>query len=187
MDLLGHRSVLEFFHDQVCAAMRNQGVDSSELTEFYLVNLLSDYARMTIDERALALRLSEAATALPDERARTLRDIGDQSLYVSGFFSDSLRRGPLQVDYYIQIGGTAYRQLAGMNAGAAQPFGEVYRELAGKFPRFVDVLAEVSTGSAITRPEGVVELYERWIESGSEWIERKLRAQGVVPKKGDLQ
>jgi hypothetical protein len=187
MELSGHRSVQEFFHDRVCAAMRNQGVDSSELTEFYLVNLLSEYARMSLDERALALRLSEAATALPDERARRLRDIGDQTLYVSGFFSDSLQRGLVDVDYYIQIGGTAYRQLARMTNPVAQPFGEVYHELAGKFPRFVDVLAEVSEASAITSQQGVVQLYERWLKTGSAWIERKLRAQGVIPTRGEPQ
>ena len=33
----------------------------------------------------------------------------------------------------------------------------------------------------------VVQLYERWLRTGSEWMERRLRAQGVLPPKGDLQ
>jgi hypothetical protein len=33
----------------------------------------------------------------------------------------------------------------------------------------------------------LVQLYERWLRTGSEWMERRLRAQGVIPRKGDLQ
>jgi hypothetical protein len=179
-------SIREFFHEAVGAAMRNQGVDTSELTEFYLVNLLADYAHTPIDDAPLALKLGEAAQAMPGERARYLRDIGDQSLYVSGFFADSLQRSLVDVDYYIKIGGTAYAQLARMGAGG-KPFGPVYDELAGKFPVFVDVLAEVSQGTALTTDRGVVSLYERWVKTGSAWIERKLRARGVLPGRGDVQ
>jgi len=124
--------------------------------------------------------------APPEERARTLRDVGDRSLYVSGFFAESLQRRLVDVDYYIRIGGTAYRQLASMPARSG-PYGEVFLELAGKFPRFVDVLAEVSEGGAIATDAGVVQLYERWLRTGSEWIARKLRARGVLPNQGDLQ
>ncbi len=187
MDLTA-QSVSEFFHEALSSAIRNQGVDTSEMTEFYLVNLLCDYAKTPLDDTPLALKLTEAKTALPEERARQLRTVGDQSLYVSGFFSDSLRRRLVDVDYYIHLGGSAYLQLAHMAPrGTTAHFGEVYRELAGKFPRYVDVLAEISSGSAITSESGVVELYERWLRTRSEWLERKLRAQGVLPGKGDVQ
>ena len=185
MDFKAAASVQEFFREAVCAAIKNQGLESSELTEFYLVNLLSEYANTTIDDAPLAIKLGEAAGALPAERAQLLRDVGDKSLYVSGFFADSLQRSLVDVDYYIQIGGTAYAQLARMGSSLQGPFVPVYGELAGNFPRFVEVLAEVSKGSDITSDRTVVELYERWLRTGSEWIERKLRARGVIPKKGD--
>ncbi|MSP62032.1 MAG: hypothetical protein EXR72_17210 [Myxococcales bacterium] len=186
MEFSSFKSVSEFFHEAVSAAMRNQGVDGSEMTEFYLVNLLSDYAKAPIDDAPLAIRLNAAANALPEERARALREIGDQSLYVSGFFAESLQRSLVDVGYYINMGGTAYSQLARMNACGRQ-FGQVYSELAGKFGQFVEVLAEVSKGSAINTDRGVVQLYERWLRTGSDWAERKLRARGMLPKKGDIQ
>lgn len=186
MDLSAHQTVSEFFHEQLSSAMRNQGLDAAALTEFYLVNLLSEYAKSPLDDAPLALRLNEAQTALPEERARYLREIGDKSLYVSGFFAESLQRSLVDVDYYIQIGGSAYSQLARMNL-IGQKFAPVYDELAGKFPRFVDVLAEVSTGGTLTTEKGLIELYERWRKTGAEWIERKLRARGVLPNKGDVQ
>ena len=65
-------------------------------------------------------------------------------------------------------------------------FGDVYDELGNKFPRFVDVFAEVAE-ETMTGNLGLVQLYERWLRTGSEWMERRLRAQGVIPRKGDLQ
>jgi|SRR5579871_6837232 len=185
MDVRSHCTVHEFFYEAVSSAMRNQGLDANALTEFYLVNLLADYARGSLDDAPLALRLREAACALPEERVRHLREVGDHSLYVSGFFPDSLHRGLVDVDYYIQIGGTAYGQLARM--GAVGNLGEVYEELAAKFARFVDVLAEVSSQTAVGNARDIVQLYERWLRTRSQWLERKLRAQGLIPPKGDVQ
>ena len=45
----------------------------------------------------------------PAQRA-SLKQIGDVSLFVSGFFSDSLRRKLVDVDYYVSIGGVAYQR-----------------------------------------------------------------------------
>jgi hypothetical protein len=33
----------------------------------------------------------------------------------------------------------------------------------------------------------VVQLYERWLKTGSEWIARRLRARGVLPVKSEVQ
>lgn len=186
MDFGPHQSLSAFFHEAVTEAIRNQGVDASEMTEFYLVNLLSDYAKVPLDDDPLGPKLAEAAVAAPEERARKLREVGDRSLYVLGFFADSLERRLVDADYYIRIGGTAYRQLARMPARGAS-WSEVYLELSGKFPTFVDVLAEVSELSTLTSDTAVVQLYEKWRKTGSKWIARRLRAKGVLPASGESQ
>lgn len=180
-------SLTEFFHDRITEAIRNQGLDASTPTECYLVSLLADFTKAPPDDEPLAFKLAQAVGS-PDERVRQLKDVGDTSLYVSGFFSDSLQRKLVDVDYYIQMGGAAYCELARYFRGNPHSlvFGEVYDELAAKFPRFVDIFAEVSERT-ITGNLGLVQLYERWLRTGSEWMERRLRAQGVLPKKGDLQ
>jgi hypothetical protein len=173
----------EFFHEAVSTAMRNQGVESTEHAEFYLVNLLAGFAKAPIDDQPLALQLAEATLATPEERARHLRIVGDRSLYVSGFFEGSLSRRLVDVDYCIRLGGTAYRQLADLPAARREPgvpSVDVFRELAAKFARFVDVLAEVSEWGAVSSDAGVLALYERWVRTGSAWIERRLRARGVL-------
>jgi len=43
---------------------------------------------------------------------RTLKEVGDTSLYVAGFFAKSLTRSLVDVDYYVGLGQSAYAQLA---------------------------------------------------------------------------
>jgi len=187
MDLKVNASLAEFFHDRVQEAIRNQRVDTTTPTECYLVSLLADFSKTPPDDEPLALKLAHAVSS-PDERVRQLKDLGDTSLYVSGFFSDSLQRKLVDVDYYIQMGGAAYMELARYFRGNPHSvvFGEVYDELGNKFPRFVDVFAEVAE-ETMSSNLSLVQLYERWLRTGSEWMERRLRAQGVIPRKGDVQ
>ena len=176
-------SVTEFFHDEVKDALKAQHVQAAEPTEFYLVNLLVEFASAPIDEEPLALKLASAASAPPDERLRTLKEVGDTSLYMSGFFAEALSRKLVDVDYYISVGGSAYGQLARMlGAGRREShvFRDVYDELAGKFPRFVDVLGEIRSRSTFAPTGNLIQLYEEWVRTGNDLLEKRLRAAGVL-------
>lgn len=181
-----HRTVTEFFHEAVTQALRSRDVAAAEPTEFYLVNLLVEFTdARRVEEEPLALKLIEANQApTPDERARALKEVGDTSLYVSGFFAASLSRRLVDVDYYIQIGGSAYAQLArliAMTRGTATRFfREAYAELAHKFPQFVEVLGEVRASTDTAGSNDIVKLYDEWRRTGSEAIERRLRQLGVA-------
>jgi hypothetical protein len=187
MELKSAASVSEFFQEVVSQAIRNQHVDTTTVTECYLVNLLATYATATLDGEPLGIKLAQAANAAPDERARQLKDVGDTSLYLTGFFGQALERkvvGP-SIDYYIQVGGVAYGELARYFRlyREAREFVDIYEELGNKFTQFVDVLAEISEQTSVSSPASVVQLYERWLRTGSDWMERRLRQHGVVPKK----
>ena len=58
-------NLTEYFQQAVTRALRNQGVDTTELTQFYLVNLLADYARTPLDDEALAIKMCQGMQALP--------------------------------------------------------------------------------------------------------------------------
>ena len=179
MELL--HSVSEFFHDEVKDALRAKHVDAAAPTEFYLVNLLVEFANSSVDESPLALKMAEAAAGPPEVRVRTLKEVGDTSLYMSGFFAEALaRRTGTDLDYYMALGGSAYRQLSAMMSGSV--FREVYDELAGKFPDFVDVFGEIRSHSNFTGTTGadLVKMYEEWRRTGSEWLEKRLRAAGML-------
>jgi hypothetical protein len=171
MDL--HPTVTEFFHDAVTEALSKRHVDATEPTEFYLVNLLTEFMNTrSLSTEPLALKLAEVSSKGPDERARGLKEIGDTSLYVSGFFSESLQRKLVPVDYYVAMGGAAYGQLAnliGMTHGSATGFfRQVYNELAAKFARFVEVLGEIRRGLNFTSSE----------------LDRLMRAWSAIPAVG---
>ena len=99
-------------------------------------------------------------------------------MFISGFFADSLNRGLVDIDYYIQLGERAYGSLARCGDDA---FGEVFDELSSKFPAVVDVLTEVSEQSALASNSDVLRLYEKWLRTGSRRSGDLLVARGIVP------
>jgi hypothetical protein len=184
MDL--NSTVEGFFHDEVDRAFRDKGLAPGTLVEHYVVQLLAAYAAQGIPDAPLALKLAEAIDAAPRERRRSLREIGDTSLYVSGFWAESLEDKLVDVDYYIEMGGSAYGELARGPGWTADPFGAVFGELAANFVRFVEVLAIISRRTArCSTDQDVVRLYQRWQRTKSRAAAARLAALGVVPPKGD--
>lgn len=175
-----------FFHEAVDQALREHRVDADPMTEHYLVQLLATYAAQPIDDTPLALRLMEALEASPRQRRERLRQVGDTSLFVSGFWSDSFQRKLVDVDYYIDLGGSAYGELARTGEGwRRDPNADVYGTLAENFARFVEVLAIISRRTMpAARPQDVMRLYERWVRTRSSWAARKLAAMGVFLQTG---
>src|SRR4051812_25273579 len=96
-------SVEGFFHEEGDRALRDKGLPIGTMVEPSLVQLLAAYAAPGIEEVPLALKLAEAADAPPRERRRSLREVGDTSLYVSGFWADSLADKLVDVGYYISL------------------------------------------------------------------------------------
>ena len=176
--LVRSESPTEFFRELVDAAMENQHVSAHELTSYYVVNLLCGfvYAR-TVDE-PLCTRLARAYQAAGVAQRHDLRSVGDQSLFLSGFFSDSFNRSLVDIDYYIHLGESAYRSLAKCGNTA---LGDVFDELSDKFTDFVDVLGEVSERTSLSSNADVLRLYEKWLRTGSRRSGDLLASRGIVP------
>jgi hypothetical protein len=107
--------------------------------------------------------------------------MGDTALFVSGFFAGSLHDAPSNLRYYCDLGGQAYARLAHEHEGPATLGPAVFAELAERFPRFVDVLAEVSESAHLQAPSSVVRLYERWLQTGSHRAAALLAEAGITP------
>ena len=185
MDL--EHSVEAFFRDEVDRAFRDEGLAPGVMVEHYVVQLLAGYAARAIESTPLALRMADAVDAPPRERRKKLREIGDTSLYVSGFWGESLEEAAVDVDYYVEMGGSAYGELARGGIGwTADPYAQVFSELAEKFARFVGALALVSRRVALpSSSQDVVRLYRRWQKNRSATAAARLAALGVVPGRGD--
>jgi hypothetical protein len=182
--LVREQTTTEFFRELVESAMARQHVRAADLTEFYLVNLLCQYVRIdATDRRAehtqpLALRLARAIESAGSEQRARLRGIGDFSLFMSGFFSDSFKRAAVDVDYYKTMGEYAYGSLSRADDDA---FADVFGELSRKFVGFVDVLADISEQTTLARATDVLRLYERWLRTGSERDGQRLIERGILP------
>ena len=185
-------SLQEFFKDSVETAMARQGVAAGDHTAFYVVNLLTLFARYdALYERGkpgpglqpLALLLAAAADSNDREtRNALLRRAGDTSLFVAGFLGDGFARKLVDVDYYIDMGGAAYGRLSDNVRGTREgrAFGTVFAELAEKFRDFVDVLAEIRDSGRAAAID-VLRLYETWLRTGSGRAARLLREHGLEP------
>jgi hypothetical protein len=194
-ELVTGSSLKEFFKSVLDEVIQRQRVVIAELTEFYVVNLLTEFASTDKlfsqeqegrkDHEPLAMLYHQALQQEREERIRTLRRLGDVSLYKAGFFSGALQSSPVGPDYYIQMGGTAYGQVAELSP--ATGFAEVYRELCAKFRALVEVLEEIAArGMVRGGPTGTLKVYESWVRTGSNKLERVLVDAGMLSPKGRL-
>jgi len=195
--ILVGKSAQEYFRELVSDALAHRRFQVQEATEFYLVNLLAHYL---LKERLfegdegwqgepLALILKRALEGDRETRWRSLKRLGDTSLFMSGFFGDSIASSLVDISYYMSMGKRAYDALSEEPRG---PLGaqELFGELAERFPEFVDLYAEIAELSELNSNRGLVRLYERFLLTGSERIAERLRERGVAlfagPRRANL-
>jgi hypothetical protein len=186
--LLSPQSIREFFNDLLTQAIENQRADLQPFTALYVTNLLGAFLAPedpNIPPKPLAFMLKDALEEQGPARVQLLRKLGDTSLFVSGFFPDSLsRRSSLvDVDYYIQMGGRAYGAIAVRHEAR-----DLWQELSDRFRLLVDLLNEVSERCLASTNAGLVRLYERFMKTGSDRLRGMLAVQGMpsIPRRGFL-
>jgi hypothetical protein len=193
MDLVAVTSLKQFFKSLLDEALGETGLDVAEVTEFYLANLLAEFAAADRlfapdetggTEEPLAVLYHRAQVAEREERIRILRWLGDASLYKAGFFAGSLRESIVGPGYTIDMGRAAYAQVATLARGG---FAHVYDELGRKFRPLVEVLEGIAARSAArSSPAGALRVYDSWRRSGSDTLESVLVDAGLLPRRGGL-
>jgi hypothetical protein len=182
-------NLAEFFRDALRSVLADQGVAVEEQTEYYVVNMLTLFARAErlyesapgsprptlVDMLAEAL---EAATVA--ERDLALQRLGDVSLFMAGIFARGFARSLVDVDYHIAMGGRAYDTLAhSLERGRRRALAQVFAELAAKFQPLVDALSEISEAAHVYTQHDILRLYEIWLKTGSARARRLLRRLGI--------
>lgn len=181
-----------YFEELVQKGLAQRKLHALPFVERYLVNLLNHYldARnlfdetymnemgqknpQTLAEMYLIAQGSDAVT-----KNKLLRRLGDRTLYISGFFGDSLQRKIVDIDYYAEIGGSAYASLA--HCTREDTMAHVYLTISKQFLDFVDVLTYVSHNSFVKSDQSILRLYDRYMKTGSELAREKLEEMGVLP------
>lgn len=191
--VIEQKNLRHFFQESVHQALRNQHLRAQEYTIVYLVNLLTTFSRsenlFELEPAGGGLALKPLAGFYNDavnaqtgfERDMALQRMGDVALFIAGIFSQSLQNKLVDVDYYVNMGGTAYAHLADIKHrklnGAA--LGDIFSELSGKFVGFVDVLGEVGEGLQTPGDTGLLRMYEVWLRTGSKRAQNQLQKQGL--------
>lgn len=177
-----------YFSEVISEAFSKRKLEASEGVQNYLVNLLSIYlssSALNTNETLAEMYLKAINEDKTNVRLEKLRKLGDQTLYVSGFFGDSLKRKLVDIDYYADIGGLAYGSLA--ESVTADRDADVFRDFSKRFLDFVDVLTYISQSSLIQTNQDLLRLYERYVSTGSELAKDQLVEKGILttvdPKK----
>ena len=192
--IITHQSVAGYFKEQLDQLCRHRRVELTEDAAFYVVNLLTEFARAdrlflpAEDARhreltPLAELRIRAQDSSGETRARILRHLGDSSLYIAGFFQDRVENSAVDVDYYVSMGGTAYNELSATWSGRESTgLRRVFAELAEKFGRVMELLCEMAQlGLGVSESAAqILNAYEKWLRTGSQAVARNLRRRGVL-------
>ncbi len=186
-DLLS--SPREFFSEAVTEALQEVKVDTYPLVSAYIAELLEHYIvteNLFDDEdgsgrkrqKTLAELFLRAANSEPRRRFEMLKRLGDTSLYITGFFGESLQRKIVDLDYYVDMGCTAYDSLAG--SVSEDTFSKVFREMSIKFVKFVDVLSYISEKAIPSSELNMLHQYDKYVKTGSEFARDRLIESGIL-------
>lgn len=171
----------EFFMEVVDDALKERKVKTVPLAHSYLVKLLEHYVvaeNLFDDQATLAEIFLKAANSEHNQKIELLKKLGDRSLYISGFFADSLQRKVVDIDYYRDMGASAYSTLAG--SVREDSLSEVFNEFANKFLAFVEVLNHISAKAQVQSENNILRLYETYAKTGSEAAREKLMEKGFL-------
>ncbi len=180
----------ELFQELVTEAVDHQNLQPSPASVSYLIDLLDGFLRpeslyrhadpvagRVAPDRPLAEIFCTAVSSEGMRRFSLLKLSGDIALFISGFFSDSLKGGAVDVDYYSKLGGCAYATVAG--SCVSREGAPLFEELAASFVDFTDVLSEVSETCGLTEGNDALRLHEKWTRSGSRRCAETLGGLGV--------
>lgn len=143
--------------------------------ESYLVFLLMRYAdRPEIARKVLAMDYLNGQLAVGVSREGKLREVGDTCLLYSGLFPRQADRRRVQVGYFVDLGRSAYLQLAETSAAKVA---EMYQRLSAAFVTLMDVLRTIRDFCAPDRWHDLLRLHEDWEQTGSRHAQRQLLNQ----------
>lgn len=180
-----------FFHESVVGSVSSQNVDVCEETVVYITRLLTQYARSDqlferdedgVQLKPLAVLYCNAATARDDKARRDhLKKLGDLALFLSGWFARNIERRRVGVNYYVQMGESAYDWLSGCCDASARGrvFTRIFQDLAEHFTEMRDVISEVHMSVDVRSDSDLLGLYELWLRSGSARAAECLRSEGI--------
>ena len=181
----------EYFYKTVDEAFQERKFQTYPHVKTYMVDILKHYlvvenlydqedlsgkkTRKTMAELFLIANQSGGK-----ERFEKLKKLGDHSLYISGFFSDSFQRKIIDVDYYVDMGKMAFQSLS--NDVEEDTFSKLFKDISIHFVNLVDVLSLISQKAKITDEENILRMMDVYAKTGSSLMGETLAEKGYFNK-----
>ncbi|HEB55381.1 MAG TPA: hypothetical protein ENI98_03555 [Gammaproteobacteria bacterium] len=154
----------------VSEAETELGVSLDEEMESYLVFTLMHYSRRPdMASRVMALDYLQAMHNSGSASQQQMREVADQCLLLTGLFPARARRRRVSLTYYVDLGRSAYQQLAENLASMT----EFYSRMAQQFIQAMDTLHTIRRMSEGQLQLDPLEAFNLWQQTGS----RAARAQ----------
>lgn len=173
-------SELSQWHTLVQEAERDYGCRLDEAMQSYLVFTLMRFSKdQQLNSKALALDYLNSHHLSGKLRSEQLRDIGDQCLLVSGLYPQSAERRQVGVNYYVDLGRSAYHHISSVTQ---QGIAELYQQLAESFVLLMDLLQTIRQYSTpALQPIAAMEL---WQKTGSRAAYHQISDNNAIPVHG---
>lgn len=94
---------------------------------------------------------------------------------MGALFPESYARRGIRKDYFVGMGGGAYDYLS-ENAPRNR---HIFSELAATFVRMLELIAEACSRQQLFDATDILNLYQRWRQSGNKRIGEQLQALGI--------
>lgn len=160
------------WHDLVREAEELNGLILDEELESYLVFLLMRYTECTeLAARVMALEYLNSANMSGTERKDRMRDVGDQCLLFSGLFPRRAERRRVKVSYYVDLGRSAYQNVADV---AHNAMASMFSHLSESFVAMMDTLQAMRRLNENSESLAPIAAYELWHDTQSREARRVL-------------
>ena len=190
------KDLRSFFQEEVTLTASKQGLDLSPTASQYLASVLTKFtdARnlLQVEDNqkhsypTLALMWLEGLHKSFSEQLFHMQHLGDVALFTSGFFGEKIQNSAVDMDYYIAMGGRAYETAGKIRESiAAERQLNIYFELASNFKECVELFSELSDKSMLGSDQGLLKLYQKWLESRAPRLNRMLNEAGVIAASGN--
>lgn len=147
-----------------------------ETLQSYLVFLLMRFMKRTdIANSLIAMEWLTIPQQSPSKEHDTLQTIGDKCLLFSGFYPKRAIKKRVSIDYFTQIGRSAYSELSESHS---KGLALLFSSLCNHFVQLADILQAIRelSGFDVTTP---LEAMEWWAKTGSQRAYRMVRKLGT--------
>ena len=186
-----------YFHEALSRESEKSQLEITEHTLWYLTNLLYTFSRSekffdyqpdrgTLTPLADYYQRAIEAKSVHEKRLH-LQRLGDVAMFISGMFSQALKKRVVGVPYYMAMGETAYATLADTAAATSreQTQAIIFSDLSERFSTFVNVLSSIGPQMRNTEPENnsfevLLQKVDEWQRTGDPDLANDLRNSGIL-------